>query len=153
MTLGGPQRVQVKPRAEMDRSAITGNIALPLKLALLESYPCINRIVPFKALGGSVFPHPPPHPQGKFVQPHHKLHVLHLYTLIGTFCALLRKITIDDFDIGRPLGKGKFGNVYLARVKKLQSIVALKVLFKSQMEKESVEHQLRREIEIQSHLK
>lgn len=65
----------------------------------------------------------------------------------------LRKITIDDFDIGRPLGKGKFGNVYLAKVKKLEAIVALKVLFKSQMEKEGVEHQLRREIEIQSHLK
>lgn len=65
----------------------------------------------------------------------------------------LRKVSIDDFDIGRPLGKGKFGNVYLARVKKLGSIVALKVLFKSQMEKEGVEHQLRREIEIQAHLK
>lgn len=65
----------------------------------------------------------------------------------------IRKVSIDDFDIGRPLGKGKFGNVYLARVKKLQSIVALKVLFKSQMEKEGVEHQLRREIEIQAHLK
>lgn len=64
-----------------------------------------------------------------------------------------RKISIEDFDIGRPLGKGKFGNVYLARVKKLQAIVALKVLFKSQMEKEGVEHQLRREIEIQAHLK
>ncbi|XP_075868413.1 aurora kinase B [Nelusetta ayraudi] len=64
-----------------------------------------------------------------------------------------KKITIDDFDIGRPLGKGKFGNVYLAKVKKLEAIVALKVLFKSQMEKEGVEHQLRREIEIQSHLK
>lgn len=69
----------------------------------------------------------------------------------SSFC--LRKVTIDDFDIGRPLGKGKFGNVYLAKVKKLQAIVALKVLFKSQMEKEGVEHQLRREIEIQSHLK
>ncbi|XP_063044098.1 aurora kinase B isoform X1 [Engraulis encrasicolus] len=64
-----------------------------------------------------------------------------------------KKITIKDFDIGRPLGKGKFGNVYLAREKKLKVIVALKVLFKSQMEKEGVEHQLRREIEIQSHLR
>ncbi|XP_029490749.1 aurora kinase B-like isoform X1 [Oncorhynchus nerka] len=64
-----------------------------------------------------------------------------------------RKFTINDFDIGRPLGKGKFGNVYLARDKKLDFIVALKVLFKSQMEKEGVEHQLRREIEIQSHLR
>ncbi|XP_077388981.1 aurora kinase B [Festucalex cinctus] len=67
--------------------------------------------------------------------------------------SVAKPITIDDFDIGRPLGKGKFGNVYLARVKKLQAVVALKVLFKSQMEKEGVEHQLRREIEIQTHLK
>lgn len=64
-----------------------------------------------------------------------------------------RKTSIKDFDIGRPLGKGKFGNVYLAREKTLKVIVALKVLFKSQMEKEGVEHQLRREIEIQSHLR
>lgn len=157
MTLGGPQRVQVKPRAEMDRSAITGNIALPgiTRLELLEKYPCIKRIVPFKALGGSVFPHPPPHPQGMFVHIISCMFCTCLYrqSFNWYFCALLRKITIDDFDIGRPLGKGKFGNVYLARVKKLQAIVALKVLFKSQMEKESVEHQLRREIEIQSHLK
>ncbi|KAE8620349.1 hypothetical protein XENTR_v10010205 [Xenopus tropicalis] len=64
-----------------------------------------------------------------------------------------RKFTIDDFDIGRPLGKGKFGNVYLARDKQNKFIMALKVLFKSQLEKEGVEHQLRREIEIQSHLR
>ncbi|XP_036079297.1 aurora kinase B isoform X1 [Rousettus aegyptiacus] len=65
---------------------------------------------------------------------------------------LTRSFTIDDFEIGRPLGKGKFGNVYLAREKKSHFIVALKVLFKSQIEKEGVEHQLRREIEIQAHL-
>ncbi|XP_072796767.1 aurora kinase B isoform X3 [Vicugna pacos] len=64
----------------------------------------------------------------------------------------MRSFTIDDFEIGRPLGKGKFGNVYLAREKKSRFIVALKVLFKSQIEKEGVEHQLRREIEIQAHL-
>ncbi|KAI3351559.1 hypothetical protein L3Q82_020393, partial [Scortum barcoo] len=100
--MAGPQRVQVKPRAEMDRNAITG---------------------PGRECLGS------------------------------SSSSLSKKVSIDDFDIGRPLGKGKFGNVYLARVKKLQAIVALKVLFKSQMEKEGVEHQLRREIEIQAHLK
>ncbi|XP_067412564.1 aurora kinase C-like isoform X3 [Emydura macquarii macquarii] len=63
-----------------------------------------------------------------------------------------RVFTINDFEIGRPLGKGKFGNVYLARERETHYIVALKVLFKSQIEKEGVEHQLRREIEIQSHL-
>ncbi|XP_045346289.1 aurora kinase B isoform X10 [Leopardus geoffroyi] len=66
--------------------------------------------------------------------------------------SIRRSFTIDDFEIGRPLGKGKFGNVYLAREKKSHFIVALKVLFKSQIEKEGVEHQLRREIEIQAHL-
>ncbi|XP_071742970.1 aurora kinase A-A-like [Lepeophtheirus salmonis] len=60
---------------------------------------------------------------------------------------------LNDFDIGRPLGKGKFGNVYLAREKKSKFIVALKVMFKNQLKKANVEHQLRREIEIQSHLR
>ncbi|CAI9584122.1 unnamed protein product, partial [Staurois parvus] len=64
-----------------------------------------------------------------------------------------KKFSMDDFQIGRPLGKGKFGNVYLARHKETKYILALKVLFKSQLEKEGVEHQLRREIEIQSHLR
>lgn len=36
---------------------------------------------------------------------------------------------LADFDIGKPLGKGKFGNVYLAREKSSQFIVALKVLY------------------------
>jgi len=63
--------------------------------------------------------------------------------------------TTKDFDFGRPLGKGKFGSVYLAREKRSvhQSIVAIKILFKSQLQKASVEHQFRRELEIQSHLK
>ncbi|EDV21284.1 uncharacterized protein TRIADDRAFT_30577, partial [Trichoplax adhaerens] len=64
-----------------------------------------------------------------------------------------KRWTLDDFDIGRPLGKGKFGSVYLAREKQSKYIVALKVLFKSQLQKANVEHQLRREIEIQSHLR
>ncbi|XP_028926892.1 aurora kinase A isoform X1 [Ornithorhynchus anatinus] len=64
-----------------------------------------------------------------------------------------RQWSLDDFDIGRPLGKGKFGNVYLAREKQSKFILALKVLFKGQLEKAGVEHQLRREVEIQSHLR
>jgi aurora kinase A len=60
---------------------------------------------------------------------------------------------LEDFDIGRPLGKGKFGNVYLARERQSKFILALKVLFKTQLEKANVEHQLRREVEIQSHLR
>eukprot|EP00983_Pelagomonas_calceolata_P050139 1141825-Pelagomonas_calceolata.AAC.1 len=65
----------------------------------------------------------------------------------------LRRWTLADFDIGKPLGKGKFGNVYLAREKVSHYIVALKVLFKAQLQSSNVEHQLRREIEIQTHLR
>lgn len=64
-----------------------------------------------------------------------------------------RQWSLDDFEIGRPLGKGKFGNVYLAREKQSKFILALKVLFKTQLEEAGVEHQLRREVEIQSHLR
>jgi len=60
---------------------------------------------------------------------------------------------LDDFEIGKALGKGKFGNVYLARERSTQFIVALKVLFKKDLEKHKVFHQLRREIEIQYHLR
>lgn len=61
--------------------------------------------------------------------------------------------TLSDFDIGKPLGKGKFGNVYLAREKKSKFIIALKVLFKDAIKKADIEHQVRREIEIQTHLR
>eukprot|EP00887_Chlorella_sp_A99_P006134 scaffold22.g6134.t1 len=64
-----------------------------------------------------------------------------------------RRWQLTDFDIGKPLGRGKFGNVYLARERQSKYIVALKVLFKNQLQSSNVEHQLRREIEIQSHLR
>ncbi|XP_055903644.1 aurora kinase C [Eupeodes corollae] len=60
---------------------------------------------------------------------------------------------LSNFDIGRSLGCGKFGNVYLAREKESKFVVALKVLFKKQIYNSNVEHQVRREIEIQSHLR
>jgi serine/threonine protein kinase len=38
-----------------------------------------------------------------------------------------KRWTLADFEIGKPLGRGKFGDVYLAREKKSKFIVALKV--------------------------
>lgn len=97
-----------------------------------------------------------------------------------------KRWSLTDFDIGKPLGRGKFGNVYLARERRVgllqlrstllatesfllilshmvsescylsvqsKYVVALKVLFKAQLQQSQVEHQLRREIEIQSHLR
>lgn len=61
--------------------------------------------------------------------------------------------SLQDFEIGRPLGRGKFGTVYLARERRSHFVVALKVLRKTQLLKGGVEHQLRREIEIQTHLR
>lgn len=60
---------------------------------------------------------------------------------------------LNDFEIGKPLGKGKFGSVYLARERRSKYTVALKVLEKSQLLRANVEHQLRREIEIQANLR
>lgn len=39
----------------------------------------------------------------------------------------LKRWQLQDFDIGKPLGRGKFGNVYLAREKNSKYIIALKV--------------------------
>lgn len=96
-----------------------------------------------------------------------------------------RNWSIADFEIGKPLGKGKFGRVYLAREIKVfppisgvviicsfpiviliavsvhdfrkfgkhsKYMVALKVIFKVQIEKYKLHHQLSREMEIQTSL-
>lgn len=57
------------------------------------------------------------------------------------------------FEIGKPLGKGKFGRVYLAKDKVTGFVCALKVLHKKELQAAKVEKQLRREIEIQSNLR
>lgn len=64
-----------------------------------------------------------------------------------------RQLSLNDFEIGKPLGKGKFGRVYLAREKSTGFICALKVLHKSELVQGKVEKQVRREVEIQSNLR
>lgn len=61
--------------------------------------------------------------------------------------------SLNDFEIGSPLGRGKFGRVYLAREKTTQYMVALKTLYKVELIKGRVEKQVMREIEIQTHLR
>jgi serine/threonine protein kinase len=48
---------------------------------------------------------------------------------------------------------GKFGRVFMAREKKTKFLVAMKMLFKSELVKGRVEKQVLRELEIQSRLK
>jgi serine/threonine protein kinase len=43
--------------------------------------------------------------------------------------------------MGTSLGKGKFGRVYIAREKKTKYMVAMKILFKSELVKGRVEKQ------------
>uniref|UniRef100_A0A7N0T429 Aurora kinase n=1 Tax=Kalanchoe fedtschenkoi TaxID=63787 RepID=A0A7N0T429_KALFE len=64
-----------------------------------------------------------------------------------------RDWSLKDFEIGKPLGRGKFGRVYVAREVKSKLVVALKVLYKEQIEKYQLHNQLRREMEIQSQLR
>ena len=33
-----------------------------------------------------------------------------------------KKWTLNDFEIGKPLGRGKFGHVYLAREKRVSAV-------------------------------
>jgi len=63
-----------------------------------------------------------------------------------------RQFHLGMFEIGKPLGKGKFGRVYLARERSSGFVCALKVLHKSELQQGKVEKQVRREIEIQSNL-
>ncbi|CAH8528620.1 unnamed protein product [Heterobilharzia americana] len=63
------------------------------------------------------------------------------------------KWTIGDIDIGRKLGEGRFGSVYLAREKASRFVIALKILSKCRLTTQELMKQVQREIEIQSHLK
>ncbi|CAG0890375.1 unnamed protein product [Cyprideis torosa] len=62
---------------------------------------------------------------------------------------------VHDFEAGFALGSGRFGRVFLVRETKteLNFLLAMKVLFKAQLSKYKMEHQLRREIEIHQRVK
>lgn len=55
--------------------------------------------------------------------------------------------SLDDFEIGKPIGRGGFGKVYLARTKKEHFICAIKVVNKSKLS-QAYSHLIAREIEI-----
>ena len=64
-----------------------------------------------------------------------------------------KQFHLSMFEIGKPLGKGSFGHVYLARERSSGFVCALKVLYKHEIQQAKVERQVRREIEIQSNLR
>jgi len=58
--------------------------------------------------------------------------------------------SIEDFEIGCPIGKGGFGKVYLARTKNEHFVCAIKLIEKKKILKDA--HLVGREIEIQQAL-
>lgn len=65
----------------------------------------------------------------------------------------LKQFHLGMFEIGRSLGKGKFGRVYLARERQSGFVCALKVLYKNEILQGRVEKQVHREVEIQSNVR
>ncbi|KAH6897030.1 kinase-like domain-containing protein [Thelonectria olida] len=63
-----------------------------------------------------------------------------------------KQFHLGMFEIGRPLGRGKFGRVYLAKERTTGFICALKVLHKEEL-RDGGKKQVQREIEIQSNLR
>jgi aurora kinase len=80
-----------------------------------------------------------------------ELNATHRRTLteVASVPATLKTWNLSMFDIGKPLSKGEFGRVYLAK-EKISGFVC--ALHKSEIQLGRVEKQVRREIEIQSHL-
>ncbi|GMF52126.1 hypothetical protein BVG19_g2492 [[Candida] boidinii] len=60
---------------------------------------------------------------------------------------------ISDFEIGRKLGKGKFGKVYCVKEKESGFICALKIMDKKELTDFNIEKQFVREVEIQSNIR
>ncbi|CAD8211690.1 unnamed protein product [Paramecium octaurelia] len=64
-----------------------------------------------------------------------------------------REWSLSRFEMGRYLGNGKFGHVYLARERENKFILALKVISKRQLNLCQLTGSLTREVEILSHLR
>lgn len=77
----------------------------------------------------------------------------HRGSVLNQASAMPKELHLGMFEIGKPLGKGKFGRVYLAKERSSGFVCALKVLHKSELQQGGVQKQVRREIEIQSNLR
>lgn len=60
-----------------------------------------------------------------------------------------KELTIKNFDIGRKLGKGRFGNVYVAQDKATKFTLAIKIINIKQLKEAAMEAQLIEEIKLQ----
>lgn len=63
-----------------------------------------------------------------------------------------RKWTLKDFELGKNLGVGNLGNVWLVRTKREKFILALKAMRKCDIVRTNSMHQFKREVELQASL-
>lgn len=64
--------------------------------------------------------------------------------------SLTTNLSIEDFQVGKCLGKGRFGSVFLAKDKRSEILVALKVVKKKTIKDSKMANQIKNEIKIQS---
>lgn len=64
-----------------------------------------------------------------------------------------KRFCLEDFAYGRRLGQGRFGFVHLAQENKSKKVIALKIMWKSDLEEEGLLVQVRREVEIHARIK
>ena len=77
----------------------------------------------------------------KFVQ--FRAHTSRFYAVMsGIISNSTFQWKIADFNLGKPLGKGRFGNVYVAKEKKTSYVVALKIMFKKDIRDAELQHQV-----------
>jgi aurora kinase len=55
---------------------------------------------------------------------------------------MLKAPCMDDFVLGKKLGKGKFGEVYLSKHKHLGFVCAIKIIPKSVLRDEKLQNQI-----------
>ena len=60
----------------------------------------------------------------------------------------LKKFTISDFELGKCIGSGKFGDVFICRHKQTQTMYALKKIFKSTIQEYEMIKQFTQELKI-----
>ncbi|XP_063990440.1 uncharacterized protein LOC135169401 isoform X2 [Diachasmimorpha longicaudata] len=61
--------------------------------------------------------------------------------------------TLADFCMGKKIAQGTFGIIYSAKEKHQNVVIAMKVLFKTDIKKKQLKQQVLKEIEIHTHLK
>jgi aurora kinase len=64
----------------------------------------------------------------------------------------VEKLSINSFRLGKKLGSGRFGNVYLAEERSTKNVFAIKVMSKTKIKEAEMEDQVFWEIKLQMYM-